>query len=543
MSKSLAYFQYLMPGQLRCLISGFPFRFLKSLLGFGVAAAGLVLSHPYFFGEVNAWLPPICQLLALYVLFYFSKNLNKKIAAVYWTLCFFFTYAIFLRWIGQSPYLAPWGNLGQYLAAAILSLGIGVWSRLSFLFDREKVLHRLAICGLWGLIEWSRQYWFCGFPWYTLSLSWIDTSIGSLLLGLLGPFFTSSLILFTAMELSLPSPKKILKPLTILLVLWSISAALASVTSKEYRLPVEVAALHTDMPLHYFPGCYERLEVWERFLEKRPTWNESSKNDSVEPLTRFCLTHEGLLPGGLELQQEFLSNPWLASKLAKLWQTHLIIGLEDDGLDLGVANAVGIWSPDGKLLGYYHKQILVPFAEYFPLLDWPLIGPWFAELSRSYGILEPVIAGKRSGRYILGGVDTLLSICFEETFPSSVAYESRKGARIWMSSSNDGWFPATVLPFDHFLHARLVSASTGLPLVRSTQQGYSACINGFGHPVGSVLGPKSSWDWLLVNELCGRRTIYGAVNEIYFLAGWFSFVCIMAFSSLTSVLRRKGGQS
>jgi apolipoprotein N-acyltransferase len=498
----------------------------------------LIRSHPAlsFERELEA---PFFQLAAFCWLFRLSCRVSATRAVFYWMLVHFATYAFLLRWMAQSPYLAPWGVVGQYLTALLMSAGVGFWCWVSRrFFDLETLKGGIALSLLWGLIEWSRQFWFCGFPWYGLSLAWINTSLGIELLGVLGPFGLSAFIIGFYFCLSRLRRNRGYKGLTSYLVVSSALFIFSRLLTPTYSLSVQVAALHTSMPLHYFAGSWNRLDVWTKLLEKSPPWK---KAPWASP--RICLTHEGLLPDGLKTANTTLSSPVLAAKLARLWNCYLILGLEDDQLDLEIANAVGIWEPTGELKGYYHKQILLPFAEYFPMMDWPIIGSWLVALSQSYGILQPLKMGLISGLYPIGDIPVLFSICFEETFPSFIAREVRQGALLWMSASNDGWFPDSGLAGDHYLQARLVSASTGLALVRSTQKGYSAVLNGEGRPVGLILSPDDNWGWLIADGLKGRYTLYGQMHESFgLLAAVFMILRVSLKPGIWS-LRRKATRS
>ena len=46
--------------------------------------------------------------------------------------------------------------------------------------------------------------------------------------------------------------------------------------------------------------------------------------------------------------------------------------------------------------------------------------------------------------------------------------------------TNDGWFGFTPGPWQHFHQARLTAVETGLPLIRNSNSGISAVIDGYG---------------------------------------------------------------
>jgi apolipoprotein N-acyltransferase len=129
----------------------------------------------------------------------------------------------------------------------------------------------------------------------------------------------------------------------------------------------------------------------------------------------------------------------------------------------------------------YHKSILLPIAEYFPLLDEDTVRRWLpqaAHFSRGEGPRVYALSLGEGGAIQLGP-----SICYEDLFSSHTAELAKLGAELLVNISNDSWFGDYGAARLHLIVAALRSVETRLPQVRATNSGYSALIL----PNGDVL--------------------------------------------------------
>jgi apolipoprotein N-acyltransferase len=129
----------------------------------------------------------------------------------------------------------------------------------------------------------------------------------------------------------------------------------------------------------------------------------------------------------------------------------------------------------------YHKSILLPIGEYFPLLDQDTVRRWLpqsAHFSRGDGARAYEISLGEGGTIQLGP-----SICYEDLFSAHTAELVRLGAELLVNISNDSWFGNYGAARLHLIIATLRSVETRLPQVRVTNSGYSGLIL----PNGEVL--------------------------------------------------------
>ena len=129
----------------------------------------------------------------------------------------------------------------------------------------------------------------------------------------------------------------------------------------------------------------------------------------------------------------------------------------------------------------YHKAVLFPFGEYFPMFEERTVRRWLphsAHFESGEGprvISIDVADGQQQLR-----VGPL--ICYEDVFPGPAVELARQGAQLLINISNDAWFGDYGLARMHLMMARLRSVEAGLPQVRATNSGYSGLIL----PDGSV---------------------------------------------------------
>jgi apolipoprotein N-acyltransferase len=80
-----------------------------------------------------------------------------------------------------------------------------------------------------------------------------------------------------------------------------------------------------------------------------------------------------------------------------------------------------------------------------------------------------------------------MAICYEVVFPGPVAEQTRAGATVLATVTNDAWYGDSSAPWQHFRAARFRAAENRRPLVRAALTGVSGVIGPLGE-VRSRLG-------------------------------------------------------
>lgn len=192
--------------------------------------------------------------------------------------------------------------------------------------------------------------------------------------------------------------------------------------------------------------------------------------------------------------REFVSNAYIAQTIADLFQTRVIVGLEDslyenDGAGPRKSESYtsafhfrptveGVFFPDR-----YEKRVLVPMGEYIPF-------EWCRRCAARYGISGSFLPGSEA-KVFSGNIPFGLSICYEELYSGLMRENKLKGAQLLVNLTNDGWFPNSRLPKQHFDHARLRTVENGIPLIRACNTGMTGAIDSLGQIVG-ILGGEAN---------------------------------------------------
>lgn len=187
---------------------------------------------------------------------------------------------------------------------------------------------------------------------------------------------------------------------------------------------------------------------------------------------------------GGELDQEILD-------IVKSAGVPFVFGTYDTHVH-GEYNAAAFVTPDGGLLGFYHKTRLFLFTEYVPeWLDGPNIRRWFPwtghwQKGEGARVFPLHLADGRE-------IPVLPLICLDDVDTGLAIDGARMGAQAILTMSNDAWF--TDHPQGAALHqavAAFRSIETRLPQFRVTTNGYSSAIDATGRAVvGSNMGERT----------------------------------------------------
>lgn len=181
---------------------------------------------------------------------------------------------------------------------------------------------------------------------------------------------------------------------------------------------------------------------------------------------------------------------------------------------------------DHRSVERYDKQHLVPFGEYVPLGRWL---PFLKRLARAAGDFSP---GETDRNLTWLDESLGVSICFEVTFPGSVAGKVGRGATVLATVTNDAWYGDTWAPWQHLRAAQFRAAENHRPLVRAAITGISAIVE----PNGSIrtmlgVGEEGTIEATIVGSTA--RTLY---SRAPWFVPTFSFA-VLAFAIFRRVTR------
>ena len=246
------------------------------------------------------------------------------------------------------------------------------------------------------------------------------------------------------------------------------------------------------------PKAVLRVAVVQGNIPQEQKWDNRIKNIIFEKYRRLTLMAAGeksdlivwpetSFPGFLE------DEPVMAAQLRGLVRqsrTYVLAGAPTFGdLEGGLKfyNSAILYGPNGEERKRYSKLHLVPFGEYVPFE--PLIG--FIRNFVSIGHFSPgveCVVFETKSLYekipITAKFGTL--ICYEDIFPGLVRSFCENGADFLVNITNDAWFGKTAAPYQHAQASVFRAVENRMPVIRSTNTGYSCFISAEGRILSSV---------------------------------------------------------
>lgn len=260
------------------------------------------------------------------------------------------------------------------------------------------------------------------------------------------------------------------------------------------------------------------LEMRKRLLERIDGLIRSIPPDTVD----LVVASEGAFPLWWRLDADdpaaSKNNSLDATRriqraIAEGPRAHAIIGgLRQDDARRTRNSAVHL-AADGRVLGHYDKQTLVPFSEYVPLVD---IIPALAKIP-GIGNLQPgdtpcgfdvPFVGKRSGP-----VRVACGICYETMFADKTLADAG-AAELLVNLTIDTWFGTSTAPRMHLATHASRAAELGVPLIRSALTGISAALDSDGRVVAAL--PMEAPGVMITKVALGGPTVFRAIGQ------WFA---------------------
>ena len=478
------------------------------------------------FGQPH--ISPVLSLLASSIGFAFFwlsllKITGKKRRFIYGTLWFFGVQLIQLSWLASPTYQGNYIYFVYLGLAAWLGIQFGI---LSLFFPAKAPIllqQSFGIAALWTLMEWGRLYVLCGFPWNPVGLSMTAFSLGSQLAAVVGIFGLSFIVIMTNLlgvnAFTTRKKKYCIAQLGLLLFpyLFGLGHIGYHDRQKKELPPYDVALIQTSLlpdEKDLYPGKEQRyvhpLIQWKSLLGYIQDYG-SQKLDlivlpeyalpfgayaMVYPLTQVKeILKEELgeldsLLGEKTLAEQregqwFVSNAFLVQSLANHYRAEVVIGLNAKE-EHRCFNAAFHFVPQGQKILRYEKRILLPLAEYLPF-------SFLKPLVATYGIFDFFSHGKEA-KITQGKYPISLSICYEECFPHIMSQGREKGAQLFVNITNDGWYPHSHLPEQHFMHGRIRAIENGVPLLRACNTGVTAVVDSLGRTIARFQNDQGEFE-------------------------------------------------
>lgn len=456
-----------------------------------------------------AWLCPLVAAIGFALFFsHFSQESSKKQRFFLGLFWFAAVQAIQLSWMTSIEFQ------GYYILFVYASLCLLLGAQFGLLCVSLTRLNPLALASLWTLFEWARLHVACGFSWNPVGLSLAFHPIamqGASLFGVLGLSFWVMLVNLVALK-ALRERKLSVCSLWITLAAIPYLFGWVHMRSHTGRIAgdsLHVALVQTGLlpsekiPLPKHQAAHIDPEVqWERitsYLQQQgsPSWDLILLPEAVVPLQadtphyrleqiehlfpkeRFSLVFPFVAKRAGRL---LATNLFWAKAIANTYQADVVLGLDHyDASQETFFNSAFLVTPGAQTVERYDKRILLPLAEYLPF-------QWLRRWTQSYGIYDFFSHGKNL-KPLQGKHSLSVSICYEETFSQAIRTAACAGGDLLINLTNDNYYPHSLLPEQHFSHARLRTVENGRPLLRCCNTGVTAVIDSLGRIV-SRFGAK-----------------------------------------------------
>ena len=215
----------------------------------------------------------------------------------------------------------------------------------------------------------------------------------------------------------------------------------------------------------------------------------------------------------------------------------LLVGAIVDGPDRAhFYNSNLLFDADGRLIGRYDKQRLVPFGEYVPWRWTRSVVPALAQIGSDGIAGEGPVVLEHPGGVTIGAV-----ICFESSRAELVRRFVERGAEMIVVSTNNATFERTPLARQHLAMSRMRAVETGRPVLHAAISGISAIIN----PDGSIVQQAGLFIPAILRQqvrTTSGLTPYVAYGEEIELA-YAAAAALAALASLAYVRRRPAAPS
>lgn len=416
-------------------------------------------------------------------------------------------------WYGAVALIQlSWMNSIEYQGIYILFvwLGLSIWlgvqfGLLSLLIPYNKPLRFpriLAIASAWTLLEWSRYFFICGFSWNPSGLAFCNTSAIQFasLFGVLG-------LSFWVILTNLVGLRAFLKRGIANYMIWFVVALVPYLFGMSYikyhdgkkegktlscllvqtgLLPPEKVPLQGRAELFIPPN-----DQWDRIL-MLVNEHRDKKIDLIV-LPEAAVMHARYSRGDLEKtfanhfgaswqqyspKTRIITNLSFAQTLSDVTGSEVVVGLDHVDAERNSYNSAFHLVPQKEVVTRYDKQILMPLAEYLPI-------KFLSSLVSYYGISDFFTHGK--GAIVFHGkIPLTANICYEETFPQVVRKGRLCGGELMVNLTNDGWYPNSRLPSQHYEHAKFRSIENGASLIRACNTGVTAAIDPLGRAISKM---------------------------------------------------------
>jgi apolipoprotein N-acyltransferase len=352
--------------------------------------------------------------------------------------------------------------LGLYMGLfAALATGVSTWLRKRFSMPVTSFLF-LVLPFAWGVTEWMRGWVMTGFPWVASGYAQ-NTSPLAGYAPLVGVYGIGVLVALCASAIAMLTQRKRALGAGVLAATLAIGFGLSTIawTHPEGK-PITVRLVQGNIAQQekFDPAHAARaLALYRQLL-------------TAAPADLIALPETAILPPDY-LPPDYLDG---IKQYAATSGSHVMFGIALPGATRHYANSAAAFSPTGQSYRF-DKQHLVPFGEYAPTGF-----RWFVDIMQ-IPLGDMARGAEVQAPFAVKDQLVLPNVCYEDVFGEEIALQLRSAARpatILLNMSNLAWFGESIAIPQHLQISQMRSLETGRPMLRSTNSGATAVIDGRG---------------------------------------------------------------
>ncbi|MFC0254388.1 apolipoprotein N-acyltransferase [Massilia consociata] len=440
----------------------------KALVAMALAGSTALLSF-----EPVGWWP--VQFLALAYFFYQvgMDSAPRRGTLLGWAFGFGWSVAG-MHWLYIA--ITRFGGLPAILGAIAIVLlglymglfgafagGVATWLRRKWSLPVSAFV-LLVLPAIWGVSEWMRGWVFTGFPWAASGYAHNVSPLGGYA-PIVGVYGVGILAALCAGALVMLTQRARWPALGLFAAVMAAGFGLKQIAwTQEVGQPVTVRLLQGDVRQDQkFDAAY-LFDIIERY---RGMITAAPADLIATPETAIPVTPQQLPDSYLAALDNF----------AKESGSHLMIGIPMMDSPTRYANSVIAIGPETTAYRY-DKFHLVPFGEFIP----PGFR-WFTDLM-SIPLGDQTRGKALQAPFPVKDQMVLPNICYEDAFGEEIAAQLRNApqpATLLLNVSNLAWYGESVAIPQHLQISQMRAIETGRPMLRSTNNGATAIIDGRGN--------------------------------------------------------------
>jgi apolipoprotein N-acyltransferase len=414
--------------------------------------------------NVAPWASALLNISVLSVFFWMLQarpnkaTLNTAIFSLAW-----FSLGLFWLYISMHRY----GAMPSAMAAAAVILFAGYLGSFyvlatffakRFSMRNSPTLNLWLLAGCWVLADLLRGYLFSGFPWLAIGYGQIDSPLAGLAtyIGVYGVGLSALLVAASCCYFAKSNWAK--GVLVSLITVTVLANAIAPIEAQHSPTKLRVALIQGNIAQEM---KFDRNRILGT-MEKYAAEIEKAEADLIVlPETAWTVPWSSTPE---TVQQRIANKARISAVVTGL--PHL-----DEKI---IANSVGAIKADGSVGYRYDKHHLVPFGEFIP---WGF--GWFVKMmSIPLGNFDRGSLSQPNLK--VGAEEIAFNICYEDLFGEEIIESVRNGATILINISNLAWFGDSHALHQHLQIARMRAIETFRPMLRATNTGTTAVIDGRG---------------------------------------------------------------